>query len=245
MLTTYIFFIDHLHHAMATEEAAPLTQDIQSESSTSEAVVKKKRTRLWTPPPQDWVVVVYKNTPKNVIEEIKEQLEEDEVQDMHPGAKMKVIENKRVRFYPSDKKIRRRINAWRRTYAQTEEYKLKHNTPEAKEKARLYNQRPEVQEAKQVRQAAKNLLLKQEKERDPVGFKRKFEQKLQEAAANKKQKVKRNGVTTTVQPISENMAKNPKESAPTNSTTTTKAPEPSVDNRINAALEKGRNTRTK
>lgn len=188
--------------AMETQEAALQTQPSTKDLSSEKSLEKKKRTRLWKEPGEGRIIVCFKNTPMRIIQDIKDQLEEDEQTD-YPDACAKVLENKRVRVYPSAKKNRKRINAYRRTYSQTESYKQKHNTEEARQKVREYNRRPEVKLQKRIRQSAKNLLLREQKEKDPEYYEKKLLAKMEYVQAKKKLKLEHGGETARVQPISE------------------------------------------
>lgn len=225
------------------EHEISMDEDSASPSQSQEVVTTKKerkkpsgkRTRLWKEPEADWIIVIFKNVEKDLVNNISSQLAEKDVQEEYPGASLTIYENKRTRFYPPKEVIRARINEKRREYTKSESYQKRHNSEEAKRKIKEYNQKPEVKENKSTRQAAKNLLTKSLKLKDPEEYNRKIEQLMEEIKVmrenKKKQKLENGKSRDTTEQKETPTSQNPKE----NSTDTSKQ---SYSDPINSSTRK-------
>lgn len=181
--------------AEAKEEAASLFGETET---TAEKKARKKRKQVWRNPDEDEIVVVFQKVPPSTIDQIKEQLESEEVQDDYPGARLiRKKDRSVVRFYPSREERRKMSNEQRRLNSQSEAAQARRRDSKSLEKLKEYNKKPEVIERKCKRAAARSEILKRIKEADPEKYNQDIQVIIEEVLPLKKKRKLNNGTTAS------------------------------------------------
>ncbi len=141
-----------------------------SETEENEPPQKKKRKRVCLNRNlEDGVILHFTNTPKNLINVIQKQFNEERIIQGFPEGTVDVYDAERVILKPSKEEKEEYKRKYREEYtkANIEKIRQYQNSEKVQKRREEYNNRPDVQENKRKRAAKRRKLLREFKNKDP------------------------------------------------------------------------------
>lgn len=144
------------------------------ESTNGEARRGRKKRRINRQPNADVVMVSFKGLPRDAIDEMLEDINDDIQKSDFKDARIVIIPNERIRVFPSEEENRKERKEYRRIYnrdpTNVEKRRAKSQTPEEIEKRKKNNENEETKERKKLCAAARRKILAEFREENPEKY---------------------------------------------------------------------------